>query len=87
MVGSMAVSRQTWCWRSLEFYALIFRQPGWDSFTLRRARVPAGLSICLQVATMPTKPHLLIVPIPTDQTYSNHYTAKVSFGRTIQKTG
>ena len=26
-VGNMAVCRQTWCWRSREFYILIHRQP------------------------------------------------------------
>jgi len=28
--GSMTVSRQTWCWKSQEFYILIGWQPGED---------------------------------------------------------
>jgi hypothetical protein len=37
-VGSMAACRQTWCWKSREFYILIWRQPGEDCLPLAARR-------------------------------------------------
>jgi hypothetical protein len=59
MVGSMAECRQTWCWRSREFYILICRLQETMSHTGHSSK-----------PTSPTRPHLLIVPPPMAK-YSN----------------
>jgi hypothetical protein len=43
--GSMAVWRQTWYWRSREFYIFILRQPGGD-WLLQAARMRVSSTLC-----------------------------------------
>jgi hypothetical protein len=68
MVGNMAASRQTWCWRSKEFCILI--QASWEGtvFCPRLSLSVGGLKAHLHSDPLPlTSPHLLTVPLPMGQ--------------------
>jgi hypothetical protein len=62
MAGSMVEYRHTWCWRRQEFYIFIERKPGTNC-------LPHGWEEGLKThphsdTLSPTRPHLLIVPLP-----------------------
>lgn len=71
MAGSMVAHRQTCCWRSQEFYVLIWRQwEDWTCFTLGVAWAFKSSKPHLHSDIFPlTRPHLLIVPVPMDQAF------------------
>jgi hypothetical protein len=90
IVESMAVCRQTWYWRrSWEFYTVIHRQ---QKVKCKTSESTAQWHSSSSKATpTPTKPHLLIVPLPMDlwgHFYSNHHIVIVSnvVGKKSRKT-
>ena len=72
----MAVSRQTWCWRSWEFYILIHRQQKeTDCHTGCNLSI-GDLKAHPHSDTLPPRPHLvstssLRVPLPMDQAFKH----------------
>jgi hypothetical protein len=68
----MAACRQKLCWRSRKFYILIEGSQK-TLFHIGRSLSLGGLNIRLHSdALPPTRPHLLIVPLPVGHAYSNH---------------
>ena len=84
MVGSMTACRQTWRWRSWEESPTSWstgssRIPHWWSLSIYKISKP---SPAVTDPLPPTRPHLLIMPLPMGQalkhmrgqTHSNHHT-------------
>jgi hypothetical protein len=76
MAGSMAVSRHTYWRRSQEFYILVQRHPGGGSLLHWVDSDVGPQSPPSQWHMSFNRPHLLIVPLPIGQAYSNHHTIK-----------
>ena len=70
MVGSMAACRQTWCWRRRwESYILIQRQKETVSHTGHSLSIGVIQAQRFNDTLPPTRPHLLIVPLPMGQAF------------------
>jgi hypothetical protein len=62
MAESMAACRQTWCWRSQEFYILINRQQETiSSWSIYNLKAHLHCHTFLNKATPPIRPYLIIL--------------------------
>jgi hypothetical protein len=78
MTGSVAVCRQIWYWRNEKVLYLDPQAAEGDCLTLDRAWVLGDLKVYLpsdpsssKDSSTPTKPHLLIVPLPMGQAFKH----------------
>ena len=76
MAGSMAVSRQIWCWKSLHLDSrLLYLDPkaAERDFVLHCVELEHGRpqSLPYSDTLSPTRPHLLIVSLPIGQVFKH----------------
>ena len=68
----MTICRQTWCWRSQDFCILFFRQKKETAYHTTHSLSTGDLKTHPNSDTLPpTRPHLLIVPLPVGQAFKH----------------